>query len=180
MTTIDDILVPPAIAAAADHVARAETDLAEHRRVAAQARAADDQILGRISALDARRAAIGSRRSEGEGRDSDAGELELIRLDRESLEDMRGDASAMVNRTRAAEQQAEQVLAAARQVLTRAETEVEQEELIRHAEKLDAALTETIVELNARTRTLGGLRPAWKPSEALADRLRRLQIGSLT
>lgn len=180
MTNIDDILVHPAIAAAADLVVRAEANLADHRRVAEQAREAEDRVRRRIDALDARRAAIAERRTEGVARDGDAGEIELLALDRAELENMRAEASAMSEATSAAERRAEQAVAVARQALTRAETEVEQEELIQHASKLDAALTETIAQLNNRTRALGGLRPAWRPSDALAERLRRLQIGALT
>lgn len=179
MSSMNDLTeIPPAIAAAAHRVARAEADLAEHRRVAGQARQAEQRIIDRIANLDARRAAIGARRADGELRHGDAGEVELIGLDRAELENMRVEAAEMADHTGTAEQQAEQAVAAARQQLARAEHATEEQELAAHAAALGLVLIETVKRMNECSKALGNHRAAWQPSEELKEKLRRLQFGT--
>jgi hypothetical protein len=69
----------------------------------------------------------------------------------------------------------------ARAALQRREDELAEAALIEYAERLDAAMLETIQRLGDVGRRLRRMRAVWGPSRPLADMLRRAQadLGTL-
>lgn len=175
--TIDIATPDPVIAAAADHVARAEADFASHQRVTQQAREAEQQLADRIADLDTRRAAIGARRQDGDRREGDGAELELLTLDRQGLAEMLAEAAQTRAEAQEAEQQAAQVAGFARQALQHAEDQATLAALKAHADAVGRVLRQTVEEMAAIGRRIGSHNFRWQPDSALMDRLRGAAIA---
>lgn len=176
-TATETLTITPAVAAAAQRVAKAEALLAEQQRVAAQANEARDGIHARIAALDARRDGIKRRRLDGDARNGDGAELELIALDREGLEELGREAAATVAERVNEESSAASALEAARAELARAEDLAEIDALKQHADAVGAVMLETVRAIGAVGRRIGGHNFRWVPSEALLDALRGAKIA---
>ncbi len=154
-----------AVAAAASQKASAALAKAEAHR---------QRITDRITAKDAERAAIVSRRVRGKHDPDDAGALALIEADREGLSQMLVAADTDVAAAHGPAEQARQQHAAAQFTLQRAEDEAEEEALVAHAAHLDALLLATVGQLADIAARTGRPRPAWAPSTELATALRRV------
>jgi small-conductance mechanosensitive channel len=172
-----DSIIDPAITVAAEHVARADADLAEHRRVTQQARQAEQQLRDRIAALDARRAAISQRRQAGDTRPGDGADLEVIRLDKEGLEEMRAEAAAMVADAQEKERAAAGAVELTRNALQRSEDQAELDALMKHANTLGALMLETVGQMAEVGRRIGSHNYLWSPPADLMDRLNRAKIA---
>lgn len=175
--TIDALPIDPAIAAAADHVARAEADLAAHRRVTAQAQEAEGQIAARIADIDAKRAAIRERRADGDRRDGDGAELELLALDREGLAEMLAEAAQNRTEAQEREERAGRVVATARHALQHAEDQAALAALKQHADAIGRVLFETVEAMAEVGRRVGSHNFRWQPDDALMGRLRGAAIA---
>jgi hypothetical protein len=172
-----DSIIDPAIIAAAEHVARADADLVEHRRVTQQAKQAEQQLRDRIAALDARRSEIGQRRQGGDTRPGDGADLEVIRLDKEGLEEMRAEAAAMVADAQQKEQAAAGTVELTRNALQRSEDQAKLDALMKHADTLGALMLESVVQMAEVGRRIGSHNFLWSPPAHLMDRLNRAKIA---
>ena len=183
MPAIATIMIPEADQAelqrAAAHLARAARDLEDAEADAREAREEEEKLQGRIAELDARRAAIGARRAAGTMRPGDAGEIELIALDREGLTAMLGDAAAKASAAREAAEQRRRVADMARAGVAQIEARARRDHFASQAGALTDALLTTIAAMNEASKAVGDRVPAWAAPEALRARMRELEFRVL-
>ncbi|MBW6397031.1 hypothetical protein KPL78_04185 [Roseomonas sp. HJA6] len=141
------ITIDPSIVSAAEKLVRAEGKLSEHRAVTAKAREAANGIRARIADLDAKRAAIGARRQNGDVRDGDAGELDLIVLDREGLAELGREANALLAAKEKEEAAAAAAVRDAHAGLQYAEDQAALAALKEHLDALNGRAKETLAQM---------------------------------
>ncbi|MDQ2805275.1 MAG: hypothetical protein M3Y41_22325 [Pseudomonadota bacterium] len=180
---LEQLAIPPEVPLATDQieeaardVARCEHDLAQTQIVVQERQVAASAITRRITDLDAARSAISARRQQGEGQDTDAGELQLIAVDREILEALIPAAAATLNAARDVANECVAEKTRAQKALTLSEGFALVNALTERAHSLETVFAETIRGLGQAWK-LVGVRPTFIPNRETALLVGRLAAG---
>ena len=155
-------------------VAAAETELTYAERAAAEAEAAVNVLRKRIADSNAAKTEIAARRNVGDCRDSDAGDVALLDLDREGLFSLLAEAEAAAAPARVARNAARQALATAQHHAQIAEDTAALAALTAHADRLAELLAFTLGAIDEVAQRAGQAgRPAWVPTRGFYEVVRR-------
>jgi hypothetical protein len=167
------IMSTPAITAAAHAVAAAEKHYDRAREGLVKTEAGRRHVAERIDALEVERSAIAARRRDGKGRAEDGGRLALIQVDLEDLAELLKIEDEKIAITMRPVNEAASAVQVAKQNLTHVEYEATEEALLANVTELDRLMLANLQELGGLHATLGRGKPAWCPSPALWQELRR-------
>ena len=167
----DAPVLPPAVAAAASDLARAQVALAAAQPALTAANAARATVADRIAPKAARMSEIAARRADGDERDGDAAEVSLLEQDVAHLNKMLAPLQTPVAEALAVVAQRREAIGQFERALKAAERKAELDEMANRVRSLEAHFCAQVraLRLAAESRGLNNFASTLSPSKTLRD-----------